>query len=177
MAAKKPAKKASPKTKTLYFEKMSKKEVTVMKAMNGPGKGARTVLTLSEIADRTGWKKSMGVKKANWTVRNAIRRILRCGWIERYGEKGDGEYRVSQFGRKQMKKPTPAPVKASSKKTVKKTTKKKPTAKKPAKKKTAAKKKPAKKAPAKKAAAKATMKAPSNVFIPPKAPKNNRPHA
>ena len=159
-AKKKPAKKAAkkattktPKTKTLYFEKMSKKEVTVMKAMNGNGKGTRTVLTLAEISDNTGWKKAMGQKKANWTVRNAIRRILRCGWIERYGEAGDGEYRVSQFGRKQMNKPTPVPVKA-----------------KPAKK-TAAKKKAPKKLAKKKAAA---MKPPSNVFVP---PKNHQPRA
>ena len=163
-AAKKPATKAAtkkttpPKTKTLYFEKMSKKEVTVMKAMNGNGKGTRTVLTLAEISDNTGWKKAMGQKKANWTVRNAIRRILRCGWIERYGEAGDGEYRVSQFGRKQMNKPTPVPVKA---KPAKKTAAKKKAPKKPAK----------KKAAKKKAAA---MKPPSNVFVP---PKNHQPRA
>lgn len=168
--AKKPATKAAtkkttpPKTKTLYFEKMSKKEVTVMKAMNGNGKGKRTVLTLSEISDATGWDKAMGQKKANWTVRNAIRRILRCGWIERYGEHGDGTYRVSQFGRKQMKKPTPLPIKA-------KPAKKKTTAKKVTKKAT---KKPAKKkaASAKKAAT--VLKPPSNVFVP---PKNHQPRA
>ena len=164
----KPATKAAtkkttpPKTKTLYFEKMSKKEVTVMKAMNGNGKGKRTVLTLAEISDNTGWKKAMGQKKANWTVRNAIRRILRCGWIERYGEHGDGTYRVSQFGRKQMKKPTPLPIKAEpAKKPAKKVTKK--ATKKPAKKKAAS---------AKKAAT--VLKPPSNVFVP---PKNHQPRA
>ena len=165
MAAKKTAKKAAkadksaPKVKILYFEKMNTKEVTTIKSMNGNGKGSRTPLELGEITERNGWLKSMGSKKGNWTVRNAIRRLLRCGWIERYGEKGEGAYRITQFGRSQMKKPTPAPVKASSKKVAKKP------AKKPAKKVSA--KKPAKAVKTVAAPTPVEMKPPSNVFVPP----------
>jgi hypothetical protein len=174
MAAKK-AKKATEKKsekkttapkapKVLYHSKLTDKELRILGALNGRGKGTRKPLSIAEISELT-WKKSMGSTKSNWTVRNAVRRPLRLfcvglttNWIERVEV---GVYRITALGRNQMKKPTPMPEKV---------------------KKTKASTKPAKKVATKKVATKkvatkkvATKKPTKRAAKAPKEAKNSKP--
>jgi hypothetical protein len=130
---KKKTKKAEKKCKT-YSDEMeltpdmvTNNEIKVAKALNGKGQGTRVKMTLQEIANKTGWKKSLGVKKSNSTVRNSIRRLVRGGWAEWVDR---GVYRISQSGRNATKKIKVPKKKATKKIVVKKAPAKKKTAKK-----------------------------------------------
>jgi len=107
-AAKKapPKKTAEKKTPTsgqsapsieLSTDGLNTKEDKVFAALNGPGSGVRTILTIAELSETC--FKSRGRRQANSWTRNSLRRLVQAGLVEKVAR---GKYRVSEAGRKKL---------------------------------------------------------------------------
>ena len=81
----------------LSVEGLNSKEGKVFAALNGPGSGVRTVLTITELSETC--FKSRGKKQANSWTRNSLRRLVQAGLVEKVDR---GRYRVSDAGRKKL---------------------------------------------------------------------------
>lgn len=88
---------------TLEVDALSAMEAKVIKAVNGSGKGVREVLSVDDMAKAT--------KLDALQVRNALRRLVPSGWVERVDEilTDDGEtkavrghYRLAERGRRRL---------------------------------------------------------------------------
>jgi len=92
----KPTQGQSAPERDLPYEKLNETEREVLGLLNGKGEGARVVRDISFLAE--------GVDDADaetkLLVRNSLRRLVACGWVES-GEKR-GTYRVSEKGRKRL---------------------------------------------------------------------------
>jgi hypothetical protein len=108
--AKKPAKKPAKKKPVsgqsgppvdVPFEKLNDKESTVVKFLNGKGKGARNPLKIADIAKRCFGKKAKDEAQANSWTRNSLRRLVTGGWVEKMER---GLYRIDEKGRKRLQR-------------------------------------------------------------------------
>lgn len=103
----------SAEAKGMEFGQFNTSEQRIMAVLDPNGSGTRTILTLNELVAATGWQKKFGAKRGNSKVRNALRRLVREGFVEHPVDLKDGQYRMSQRGRNAANKAkSAAPVKA-----------------------------------------------------------------
>jgi len=81
----------------LSVDGLNSKELKVFTALNGPGAGVRTIMSITELAE--GCFKSKGRKQSNSWARNSLRRLVQAGLVEKVDR---GQYRVSESGRKKI---------------------------------------------------------------------------
>lgn len=87
----------------LVWGKLSKNEKHVLKIMLPEPGEHRKPMTIAEIAADTGWTKRMSKKKANSWVRNQMRRLHRAGFVEHAEKIKDGNYVLTDYGKRQAK--------------------------------------------------------------------------
>lgn len=90
---------SGPPLEDLGFDALNSKEEKVLNALAGTNQGERKVRPLSELAEDC--FSSQGKKKGNSWARNALRRLVRGGWVEKAEA---GMYRVTEKGRKRLQR-------------------------------------------------------------------------
>ena len=91
----KPSTGQSADERDLPFEGLNDDEKDVVKLLNGRRGGIRQVRSVAFLAE--------GIDGDNpqLQARNALRRLVSCGWAERVGR---GQYKVSERGRKRLER-------------------------------------------------------------------------
>lgn len=85
----------------LHFDELNENEQTVVSTLDGSGTGKREYLKIKDIQVRSDWEE---LENGNSRVRNALRRLVRAKWVEHEDTIGDGTYRITEAGRKRMRR-------------------------------------------------------------------------
>ena len=83
----------------LTVEDFNEKELAVLEALNGSGRGPRLEMGLNALATQV-FPEASDNKGTSW-VRNSLRRLVRSGYVEKTGR---GAYCVADTGRKRLAK-------------------------------------------------------------------------
>jgi hypothetical protein len=87
----------------LSFTELNRHEQALVLTLNGEGTGVREYKTIVELMYANNWH-VLGKAKGNSRVRNSLRRLVRGTWVEHAEKIGDGRYRITEAGRKRLRR-------------------------------------------------------------------------